>query len=212
MTGITSKTKYLGDATKTDWVMDGNAVPYKNSLLLTMAPSTVGTVLATSRYMWYGNVKARFKTGRGKGVVTAFILLSDVKDEIDYEYVGVELKKAQTNYYYQGITNCKSPSAYCPGISLLVQPNPNPHQTKKEATSPSPTPSRTTMTTRSAGRPTPSPGSSMARSAAPSSARTPGTQPPTNGHSPKLLPVCKSPFGLVVSHLTPRAPLTGLAA
>ncbi|KFY02733.1 hypothetical protein O988_01954 [Pseudogymnoascus sp. VKM F-3808] len=107
MTGITSKTKYLGDATKTDWVMDGNAVPYKNSLLLTMAPSTVGTVLATSRYMWYGNVKARFKTGRGKGVVTAFILLSDVKDEIDYEYVGVELKKAQTNYYYQGITNYK---------------------------------------------------------------------------------------------------------
>ncbi|KFY72573.1 hypothetical protein V499_07294, partial [Pseudogymnoascus sp. VKM F-103] len=107
MTGITSKTKYLGDPSKTDWVMDGSAVPYKNSLLLTMAPSTVGTVLATSRYMWYGNVKAKFKTGRGKGVVTAFILLSDVKDEIDYEYVGVDLKTAQTNYYYQGITNYK---------------------------------------------------------------------------------------------------------
>ncbi|KFY49955.1 hypothetical protein V496_09684 [Pseudogymnoascus sp. VKM F-4515 (FW-2607)] len=107
MKGITSKNKYLGDPTKTDWVMDGQAVPYKNSLLLTMAPSTVGTVLATSRYMWYGNVKAKFKTGRGKGVVTAFILLSDVKDEIDYEYVGVDLKTAQTNYYYQGITNYK---------------------------------------------------------------------------------------------------------
>jgi beta-glucanase (GH16 family) len=107
MTGITSKTKYLGDPSTTDWVMDGQAVPYKNTLLLTMAPSTVGTVLATSRYMWYGSVKARFKTSRGKGVVTAFILLSDVKDEIDYEYVGVDLGTAQTNYYSQGITNCK---------------------------------------------------------------------------------------------------------
>jgi beta-glucanase (GH16 family) len=104
---VTSKTKYLGDSSKTDWVMDGLAVEYDNTLLLTMAPGTVGTVLATSTYMWYGNVKARFKTSRSQGVVTAFILLSDVKDEIDYEFVGADLETAQTNYYFQGITNCK---------------------------------------------------------------------------------------------------------
>lgn len=73
-----------------------------------MAPDTVGTLLASSTYMWYGNVKATFKTSRGAGVVTAFILLSDVKDEIDYEFVGVDLKTAQTNFYFQGITNCGS--------------------------------------------------------------------------------------------------------
>ncbi|KAH8684595.1 concanavalin A-like lectin/glucanase domain-containing protein [Tricladium varicosporioides] len=100
---ITSNTKYLGDSSKTDWVMDGNAVIYNNNVLLTMAPDTVGTLLASSTYMWYGNVKATFKTSRGKGVVTAFILLSDIKDEIDYEYVGADLKTAQTNYYWQGI-------------------------------------------------------------------------------------------------------------
>lgn len=108
LTGVTSKEKYLGDSSTTDWVMDGQAVAYQNTLLLTMAPKTVGTVLATSTYMWYGSVKARFKTSRGRGVVTAFILLSDVKDEIDYEYVGVDLKTAQTNYYFQGITRCTS--------------------------------------------------------------------------------------------------------
>jgi len=74
-------------------------------MLLTMAPKTVGTVLASSTYLWYGNVKATFKTSRGQGVVTAFILLSDVKDEIDYEFVGADLGTAQTNYYFQGITN-----------------------------------------------------------------------------------------------------------
>jgi len=53
--------------------------------------------------MWYGNVQAKFKTSRGQGVVTAFILLSDVKDEIDYEFVGADLGVAQSNYYFQGI-------------------------------------------------------------------------------------------------------------
>jgi len=107
MDRITSNTKYLGDSSKTDWVMDGNAAIYNNNVLLTMAPDTVGTLLASSTYMWYGNVKATFKTSRGQGVVTAFILLSDVKDEIDYEFVGADLKTAQTNYYFQGIPDCE---------------------------------------------------------------------------------------------------------
>jgi len=100
-----SKDKYLGDASKADWVMDGTALQYQDSVLLTMAPDSVGTVLASSTYMWYGNAKATFKSSRGQGVVTAFILLSDVKDEIDYEFVGADLLTAQTNYYFQGITD-----------------------------------------------------------------------------------------------------------
>jgi len=36
-------------------------------------------------------------------VVTAFILLGDSKDEIDFEFVGVELESAQTNFYSQGV-------------------------------------------------------------------------------------------------------------
>jgi len=72
-----------------------------------MAPDTVGTLLASTDYMWYGNVQATFKTSRGAGVVTAFILLSDVKDEIDYEFVGADLESAQSNYYFQGIPNCE---------------------------------------------------------------------------------------------------------
>jgi len=77
-------------------------------VLLTMAESTSGTVLASSTYMWYGNVKATFRTSRGQGVVTAFILLSDIKDEIDYEFVGADLAVAQTNFYWQGAPNYKN--------------------------------------------------------------------------------------------------------
>ncbi|TGO39630.1 hypothetical protein BHYA_0050g00150 [Botrytis hyacinthi] len=105
MDGITSNTKYLGDASKSNWVYSGSPVIYDNNVLLTMSANSVGTVMASSTYMWYGNVKAKFKTSRGQGVITAFILFSDVKDEIDYEFVGSELTTAQSNYYFQGITN-----------------------------------------------------------------------------------------------------------
>ncbi|SPJ78188.1 probable cell wall glucanase (Utr2) [Fusarium torulosum] len=97
--------KYLGDSSKADWVAQGEPVVFKDNVLLTMPKDSVGTLMSSTVYMWYGNVKARFKTSRGAGVITAFILFSDVKDEIDYEFVGTELGDAQTNYYFQGITN-----------------------------------------------------------------------------------------------------------
>lgn len=105
LTGITPNTKYLGDATKSNWVSSGTPLIYGGNLLLTMPPDSVGTLLATTHYVWYGKITAKLKTSRGAGVVTAFILLSDVKDEIDFEFIGVDLDTAQTNFYFQGITN-----------------------------------------------------------------------------------------------------------
>ena len=97
--------KYLGDPSKADFMSSGKPTLYKDGMLLTMAPDTVGTTLSTTSYIWYGEVSAKLKTSRGAGVVTAFILMSDTKDEIDYEWVGVDVQNAQTNYYAQGITN-----------------------------------------------------------------------------------------------------------
>jgi hypothetical protein len=108
MTGIVDVAKYYGDPSTADWVAQGEPLQYQGNVLLTMPKKSVGTVLASTTYMWYGNVKAKLKTSRGAGVVTAFILLSDVKDEIDYEFVGTDLGIAQTNYYFQGIPDCKS--------------------------------------------------------------------------------------------------------
>ncbi|KAI1503284.1 glycoside hydrolase family 16 protein [Biscogniauxia marginata] len=100
---IVDVSKYLGDPTKADWVAQGTPLAHDGATLLTMPKNSVGTVLASTVYMWFGNVKAKIKTGKDAGVVTAFILLSDVKDEIDFEWVGTELDTAQTNYYFQGI-------------------------------------------------------------------------------------------------------------
>ncbi|KAJ9622059.1 putative glycosidase CRH2 [Taxawa tesnikishii (nom. ined.)] len=103
---VAANTEYLGDSSKANWVSSGIPVAYQNNaILLTMAPDTVGTLLSSTHYVWYGKISATMTTSQGAGVVTAFIMMSDVKDEIDFEFVGVDLEHAQSNYYFQGITD-----------------------------------------------------------------------------------------------------------
>lgn len=119
---VQSIEKYLGDPSEADWVSSGDPLVYKDNVLLTMPAYKAGTVLASTVYMWYGNVKARMKSSRGNGVVSAFILLSDVKDEIDFEFIGADLETVQTNYYYQANPVCKwQPSPASPPGTPLVQ-------------------------------------------------------------------------------------------
>lgn len=103
MDRIAKNTEYLGDAENYDWVYTGNLIQQNNGLLLTMPKNSVGTVLSSTDYMWYGKVSATFKSSHLQGVVSAFILFSDVKDEIDYEFVGADTNTVQTNYYWQGV-------------------------------------------------------------------------------------------------------------
>ncbi|KAI5294259.1 hypothetical protein KEM52_004357 [Ascosphaera acerosa] len=100
---VQPNTKYLGNADAADWVSSGTVLSSGGNLVMTMAPDTVGTLVSSTHYIWYGKVSARMKSSRGAGVVTAFILMSDVKDELDYEMIGADLEEVQTNYYFQGI-------------------------------------------------------------------------------------------------------------
>jgi len=111
---IVANTEYLGDSSKANWVSSGTPKKYTNGdgdqVVLTMPPHSVGTLLASTQYVWYGRVSAKLKTSRGQGVVTAFILLADSKDEIDFEFVGVDLNTAQSNFYFQAYPDCAFPS------------------------------------------------------------------------------------------------------
>lgn len=103
MKNVQSNMDYLGDSDKYDWVSQGDPAVSDGVLWLTMAKETVGTVMSTTHEVFYGKVKAKMRIGRGAGVVTAFILFSGAKDEIDFEWVGKELSAVQTNYYWQGV-------------------------------------------------------------------------------------------------------------
>lgn len=105
--GMASIDKYLGNATEYDWMYSGTPLTHNGELILAMGNGSVGTLVSYNHYIWYGKVSAMLKTSRGAGVVTAFILMSDAKDEIDYEFIGANLTTAQTNFYFQGLLDCK---------------------------------------------------------------------------------------------------------
>ncbi|KAG0228312.1 hypothetical protein BGX31_006624 [Mortierella sp. GBA43] len=65
-------------------------------------PQGLGSVVSTTRFMQYGRVTARIRTGSvSPGVVTAFIIRNENPgDEIDFEIVGRNPMEAQTNFYY----------------------------------------------------------------------------------------------------------------
>lgn len=99
---------YLGDSSDAPWVYAGEPVTTNGELWLTMAEGTVGTLIKSTTFMWYGHFEASIRTSPGAGVVTAFIALGDSKDEIDFEWIGSQHVSTQTNFYSQGVTNCKS--------------------------------------------------------------------------------------------------------
>ena len=118
LSDVQSINDYLGDNSKINWQAQGNPIKYPGGgVALTMAEGTVGTLLASTFYVWYGKICATMSTSQGQGVVTAFIMMSDVKDEIDFEFIGNDVGNAQSNWYSQGVTNYQNME------KLSVQPD-----------------------------------------------------------------------------------------
>jgi hypothetical protein len=71
-------------------------------------PSVVGQPgdgcrLSSTSYMHYGIFTARLRSGSAAGgMVTSFISLSDVRDEIDWEWVGGKPTEALTAFFHRG--------------------------------------------------------------------------------------------------------------
>ncbi|CEP62554.1 putative glycosylase LALA0_S05e08218g [Lachancea lanzarotensis] len=73
-----------------------------SALVLGMPPDTTGSLVSSSKSFLYGKVSVEMKVARGKGVVSAMVLMSAVKDEVDFEFLGGELDSAQSNFYHRG--------------------------------------------------------------------------------------------------------------
>lgn len=96
---------YLGNSSEADWVYTGYIDNADDALLMQMPKNSTGTVVSSTKYLWFGRVGATIKTSRDVGVVTAFITFSDVQDELDYEFMGYDLDNPQTNFYSLGQLN-----------------------------------------------------------------------------------------------------------
>lgn len=100
-----STSDYLGNTTDTDFIYYGTVKDTDDSVAILMPKNSVGGVISSTFYVWYGKVSFKFKTSHNQGVVSAGILFSQVQDEIDYEFVGNELTIAESNYYFEGIAD-----------------------------------------------------------------------------------------------------------
>lgn len=82
------------------------ADPNGQGVRLTLSESDSGTKISSTRYVHYGTIDFVLESSKWAGVVTAAITMSDVKDEIDWEWPGTTTDAAQTNYWFMGIANC----------------------------------------------------------------------------------------------------------
>jgi len=65
-------------------------------------------LLAVQQRLALNHIAFPVKTGKWAGVVTAFITMSPIKDEIDWEWPGTETTEAQSNYFWQGFVRTYS--------------------------------------------------------------------------------------------------------
>lgn len=98
---IQPTSSYTG-GTDIDFTSEGQPLFKDGNLILTLAKGTQGTRISTTRYVYYGRIFSRIKAARSVGIVTAFITMSNIKDEIDWEFLGYDLQTGQSNYFYRG--------------------------------------------------------------------------------------------------------------
>ncbi|KAG8691513.1 hypothetical protein FRC11_002409 [Ceratobasidium sp. 423] len=87
---LSNSTLYNGNASAHDFVLEKGNIFNTNQnggeLVLTLTEANGGTRISSTRYVYYGTISALIRTSKWAGVVTAFITMSDVKDEIDWEW------------------------------------------------------------------------------------------------------------------------------
>lgn len=71
-------------------------------LSLILNEETGGTRISVDNLLQYGTVESTIQIAAGSNVVTAFILMADNGDEIDFEFVGTDTREIQTNWFYKG--------------------------------------------------------------------------------------------------------------
>ncbi|KAF4333439.1 murein transglycosylase [Fusarium beomiforme] len=80
----------------------------------TVAKQGDSPTIQSKWYMFFGRMEVHLKAAPGTGIVSSVVLLSDVLDEIDWEWLGGKDGDVQTNYYGKGNSEEDTRSATFP--------------------------------------------------------------------------------------------------
>lgn len=70
--------------------------------------------ITSNFYIMYGKLDVVLRAAPGAGIVSSLVLLSDVLDEIDWEWIGSDINQAQSNYFGKGNTKTYDRGAFHP--------------------------------------------------------------------------------------------------
>jgi beta-glucanase (GH16 family) len=76
----------------------------KEGAEFTIASRLESPTIQSQFYIFFGRLEVVMKAAPGQGVVSSIVLQSETLDEIDWEWVGSDTKRVQTNYYGKGNT------------------------------------------------------------------------------------------------------------
>lgn len=77
-----------------------------------IAKSGDAPMITSKWYIMFGKVEFVLKAAPGKGIVSSAVLQSDVKDEIDLEWLGASPDQVQTNFFGKGQTTSYNRGAF----------------------------------------------------------------------------------------------------
>ena len=90
----------------------GNPTYSSNGVSFTVAKSGDSPQLTSKWYIMFGRVDVVLKAAPGIGIVSSFVLQSDDLDEIDWEWLGGDGQRVQTNYFGKGQTGSYNRGAF----------------------------------------------------------------------------------------------------
>ncbi|KAF5965010.1 murein transglycosylase [Fusarium bulbicola] len=118
-TGLASSSysvDFTKGADKDNWEATGDGtVKYtSDGAEFTVAKQGDAPTIQSKWHMFFGRMEVHLKAATGTGIVSSVVLLSDVLDEVDWEWLGGSDGDVQTNYYGKGNHSSDTRSATFP--------------------------------------------------------------------------------------------------
>lgn len=76
-----------------------------NGAVFSIAKEGDSPTFTSTKYMFFGRVDVTMRVAPGAGIVSTFVLESDVLDEVDWEWLGGNSEIGQANYFSKGDTS-----------------------------------------------------------------------------------------------------------
>ncbi|KAK7418030.1 hypothetical protein QQX98_004169 [Neonectria punicea] len=93
--------------------LPGTDIKYdKKGAHFTIEKETNAPTVASKKFLFFGRIDVEMQAAEGQGIVTSIVLQSDDLDEIDWEWLGGDTQKVQTNYFSKGDTTVYDRGAF----------------------------------------------------------------------------------------------------